>query len=104
MTGDLYPVDLSAIPIAAYGFPGAMVPQAKPQNPGRLFSATSTQVQAVISVHWGTFQLTGEHIMGTAEPLEGSGQGSRARRGRVGTLEHGDTGVWWCARTRGVEI
>lgn len=106
MTGDLYPVDLSAIPIAAYGVPeerwfhkpNHMNPEEAVQCHLDLHSKQS------VGVHWGTFPLTGEHIMEPPQRLKKAAKKAGLGEEEFVTLEHGETRVFDVVREETVEI
>ena len=96
MAGDLYPVDLSAIPIAAYGVPeerwfhkpNHMDPEEAVKCHIDLKSKQS------VGVHWGTFPLTSEPILEPPQRLREAVKKAGLGDDEFITLEHGETRVF----------
>ena len=100
MTGDLYPVDLSAIPIAAYGVPEERwFHKPNHMNPEEAVQChIDLKSKQSVGVHWGTFQLTGEHIMEPPSRLKEAAKEAGLGEDEFVTLSterHGHS--MWCA-------
>ena len=106
MTGDLYPVDLSAIPIAAYGVPEERwFHKPNHMNPEEAVQChIDLRSKQSVGVHWGTFQLTGEHIMEPPRRLKDAAKMAGLDENEFVTLEHGESRTFDVVRKDTVEI
>ena len=100
-TGDLYPVDFSAIPIAAYGSASERwFHKPNHQNPEEaVLCHQHLKSRQSIGVHWGTFNLTAEHIMEPVSRLSDAVKAAGLDKHTFVVLKHGETRGFDVVRT-----
>ena len=99
--GNLYPVDFAAIPIGAYGQPAERwFHKPNHQNPEEAVQChKDLHSRQSLGVHWGTFLLTGEHIMEPPKKLAEAAAEAGLADGTFCVLGHGETRVFDLVRT-----
>lgn len=95
-TGELYPVDLSAVPIAAYGRPEERwFHKPNHMNPEEAVQChVDLRSKQSVGVHWGTFKMTGEPFLEPPARLAAAVTAAGLHADEFVTLGHGETRVF----------